>query len=79
MEHGFENVGGKEVRGTWSSLAFSSMDLSVHFIVSRVHAQKYQVKGDLVVALQVLEQFGHEHGILAPEMHTAILSPGWIM
>ena len=37
---------------------------TVCLIISRIHHKKHQFKGKLVMTLQFLEQFGHQHGIL---------------
>ena len=37
---------------------------TVGLIISRIHHKKYQFKRKLVMTFQLLEQFGHQHGIL---------------
>ena len=76
MEHRFEDFRGKEGEGHLEQFGVFLDDLPVHGIVPRIHAQEHQVEGNLVVALQVLEQLGHKHGILASGNAHGNLVPG---
>ena len=39
--------------------------LAIDLVVAGVHDQKYQFKGHIAVALQLLHELGHQHGVLA--------------
>ena len=52
------------VIGIPRSLALCSITARFCLIISRIHHKKHQFKGKLVMTLQFLEQFGHQHGIL---------------
>ena len=39
--------------------------LAIDLVVAGVHDQKHQLKGHVAVALQLLHELGHQHGVLA--------------
>ena len=62
---GIEDIGVADFDGNTEKLRVLFDELSVFRKIARVHTQKDQGKGKLVVALELLKEFGHQHGILA--------------
>ena len=62
--HCAEYVAFKYCNGNSQSLSIAFDQFPVRFVVARIHNKKGQFKFLLSVALDLLKQFGHEHGIL---------------
>ena len=60
-----ENIRFKDRDGNVKQSGVVFNFLSVDGVIARVHYQKHQVKGDVTVAVKLLHQLGHQHGILA--------------
>ena len=62
---GVKNAGLAEFDGNSQKLRVLFDQFPVLGQVSRIHAEKNQGEGKFVVALQLLEEFGHQHGVLS--------------
>ena len=65
MEDRLENVRREEGQRHMEELRVLLDDAAVHLVVAGVHAEEDELKRELVVALEVLEELRHEHRVLA--------------
>ena len=62
---GVKDIGAADLDGNTEQLRVFFDELSVLCQIPGIHAQKDQGKRKLVVALEFLKEFGHQHGVLA--------------